>query len=360
VGAGPAGCAAAVAARRADPRLRVLVVDAARFPRDKPCGGAITGGGLRELELAGLALRVPYALATHAVLRAAGRAERVALPRAAVVVRRRELDADLVAQAREAGATVLEEARLEGIAGEVAITGRGEVRFGAMIAADGVAGSSRRALGLGAGRRVPLRAARIAGARQRDLVFDLDAGVPGYAWRFPCLDSAQPAESCGVYATERAPELDDALASFARREGVALGPLQPSAVRLFDPRGPFGSGRVLLAGEALGVDPMAAEGIRYALWSGRVAGRLAALALRRGRIPSSWTYRARLLGSRSGLVLELAARLAPRLYGPDPRWRRAAADRGVAEAFAALVSGEAPSGPLLALLQRYAALRTRR
>jgi flavin-dependent dehydrogenase len=355
VGAGPAGCAAAVAARRADPRLRVLVVDAARFPRDKPCGGAITGGGLRELELAGLALRVPYALATHAVLRAAGRAERVALPRAAVVVRRRELDADLVAQAREAGATVLEEARLDGIEGVVAITARGEVRFRAAIAADGVSGASRRALGLGAGRRVPLRAGRLSGAPQRDLVFDLDAGIPGYAWRFPCVGAAQAAGSCGVYSTGCARGLDDALACFARREGGIVEPLERSAIRLFDPRGPAGSGEVLLAGEALGVDPLAGEGIRYALWSGRLAGRLAAVALRRGRRPSPATYRARLLGSRSGLVLELAARLAPRLYGPDPRWRRAAADRRVAEAFAALVSGEALARPLLALLHRYGA-----
>src|SRR3989304_3564321 len=46
-----------------------------------------------------------------------GRAERWPLPRPGVVVRRREFDADLVVQAREAGATVLEEARLDGIEG---------------------------------------------------------------------------------------------------------------------------------------------------------------------------------------------------------------------------------------------------
>ncbi len=356
VGAGPAGCAAAVAARHAVPRLQVVVVDAARFPRDKPCGGAITGGGLRELELAGLALRVPHAVATHAVLRAAGCAERVPLPHPAVVVRRLEFDADLVAQAREAGATVVEEAALEGIEGEVAITGQGGIRFGALIAADGVSGASRRALGLGAGRRVPVREARISSARQWDLLFDLDAGVPGYAWRFPSLDGTRATESCGVYSTERAPGLDAALARFTRREGVVTGPLERSAIRLFEPGGSVGRGRALLAGEALGVDPLAGEGIRYALWSGRVAGRLAAGALGRGRLPSLASYRARLLGSRSGLLLELAARLAPRLYGPDPRWRRLAADREVARAFAALVSGEAPAWPLLGLLQRCPAL----
>ena len=41
VGAGPAGATAALAARRADPAARVLLLDAAVFPRDKVCGDGI-------------------------------------------------------------------------------------------------------------------------------------------------------------------------------------------------------------------------------------------------------------------------------------------------------------------------------
>ena len=41
VGAGPAGSAAALGALRADPRLRVLLLDRADFPRDKSCGDGI-------------------------------------------------------------------------------------------------------------------------------------------------------------------------------------------------------------------------------------------------------------------------------------------------------------------------------
>lgn len=353
VGAGPAGCAAAVAAREAAPGLEVLVVDAARFPRDKPCGGALTGGALRELELAGLALRVPHVVVTHATLRTAGSVARVDLPRPAAVVRRRELDADLVAQARAAGAVVSEGVRLRAIRGDLAVTDRGPIRFRALVAADGVSGATRRALGLPAGARVPLREARLDRAAQWDLLFDLDVGVPGYGWRFPYLEGGRHAETCGVYAFEPAPRLDDALAAFARREQVAPGAAVPSAIRLYAPGGPVGQGRALLAGEALGADPLAGEGIRYALWSGRLAGRLAAHALARGGVPSPSAYRAQLLASRSGVVLELSARVAARLHGGDPRWRRAAGDRRVAEAFAALVSGEHPARPLLALAARF-------
>ena len=357
VGAGPAGCAAAVAARRAAGGLAVTVVDAAHFPREKLCGGAITGGGLRELELSGLALRVPHATATHAVLRAAGASLRVELPRPAAVVRRLEFDADLVAQARAAGADVIEGVRLEAVQGDLAMTGQGGIRFRVLVAADGVSGASRRALGLPAGRRVPLREAYVPAARQRDLVFDLDAGLPGYAWRFPCVEGGRSAETCGVYSSEQVGGLDDALARFAEREGMQ-GEGRPgrSSIRLFEAGGPVGKGNAFLAGEALGVDALAGEGIRYALWSGRIAGRLAALGLSRGRSASLRAYRARLLASRSGILLELGARLAGRLYGDDPRWRGAAADRRVAEAIAALVSGEFPVRPVLGLLARLPAV----
>ena len=46
VGAGPAGSAAAI--RLAGGGARVLLADRARFPRDKPCGGGLTGRALRH------------------------------------------------------------------------------------------------------------------------------------------------------------------------------------------------------------------------------------------------------------------------------------------------------------------------
>ena len=54
VGAGPAGCAAAITLARAG--LDVLVADKARFPRDKCCGDGLTTNALRLIE--GLGRRV--------------------------------------------------------------------------------------------------------------------------------------------------------------------------------------------------------------------------------------------------------------------------------------------------------------
>src|SRR5881392_4367872 len=50
VGAGPAGSTAAY--RLARGGARVLLVDRARFPRDKPCGGGLTMRAVAELPFA--------------------------------------------------------------------------------------------------------------------------------------------------------------------------------------------------------------------------------------------------------------------------------------------------------------------
>jgi flavin-dependent dehydrogenase len=47
VGAGPAGSVCAF--RLASAGASVLLVDRARFPRDKPCGGGVTLRALRQL-----------------------------------------------------------------------------------------------------------------------------------------------------------------------------------------------------------------------------------------------------------------------------------------------------------------------
>ena len=298
---------------------------------------------------------------THAALRIDGVTRRVALPRPAAVVRRVELDADPVSQVRRAGAEVREGAALRRLEPGRALTSSGPIAFRALVAADGVGGPARRALGLPPGRRVPLRETHLDAPGETDLLFDLDAVARGYAWRFPCVVGGHAAESCGVYSLQRSGSVGSAMTEFMAREGLVTdAPIQPSALRLFEPFGPVGAGSALLAGDALGADALAGEGIRYALWSGRIAGTLAAGALRRGRSPSLREYRARLLASRSGVLLQLGAHLASRLHGAEPRWRRVAADPRVAAALAALVSGAHPARPLMALVALLPALTSRR
>ena len=111
VGGGPAGAAAAITLARAG--RGVVVVDRARFPRDKCCGDGLTAGALCLLEALGLRpeLVPSWQRVDDVWVRSpSGRTVRFPLPRGkgqfAAVARRFDLDAALLDVARAAGAKV--------------------------------------------------------------------------------------------------------------------------------------------------------------------------------------------------------------------------------------------------------------
>src|SRR5262245_3596121 len=113
VGGGPAGAAAAITLARAG--CDVVVIDRARFPRDKCCGDGLTTGALRLLDELGLDPRaVPsWETVDDIMVRSpSGRTVRFPLPRNrgtyAAVARRTDFDAALLDVAVAAGAKVLD------------------------------------------------------------------------------------------------------------------------------------------------------------------------------------------------------------------------------------------------------------
>lgn len=146
VGAGPAGCLAAIALARAGGR--VLLVDKQRFPRPKVCGGCLGPGAVRTLRALGLSSVGPLGRAPSlSGLRVhAGRASVLIEVDAGVAVARDELDAALVRAAGHAGVEVRTGATarlLPGAAGGVrTVVIDGEpVRARAVVAADGLGGT---------------------------------------------------------------------------------------------------------------------------------------------------------------------------------------------------------------------------
>ncbi|MDB4980389.1 MAG: Monooxygenase family protein, partial [Myxococcales bacterium] len=152
-GAGPAGVATAVALVRADASLsgRVVCLDKARFPRGKPCGGGLTGHARAALAALGLEVRVPHVPCLEGRIVYRAHARDVRLERPVDVVRRRDFDADLVAQARAQGVEIVEGEGLAGFAVDgdgvsVTTTSGRALRSRVLVGADGAGSRVRRAL----------------------------------------------------------------------------------------------------------------------------------------------------------------------------------------------------------------------
>jgi geranylgeranyl reductase family protein len=309
VGAGPAG---ATAARRlAVAGRRVVLLDKARFPRNKPCGGGISMRALRRFPYLAPALS---RISTHAVSRLylEGPARESTLIEssepAALMIRRVEFDALLVALAVEAGAELaggvdIVQARAEGT--RTILVARDGRTFSArtVIAADGVHSVVARRLGLNAGWHPTAVALDMMEETPRTELRDVDpstlwvtygyapasassnastAAAEGYAYIFPKRDHVNIGIGyvLAYYRREvdAAPyDLQRAFVDRLRADGIVVG---RSARRNFTPflipvGGPLarpGRGRVLLAGDAGGfVNGFTAEGIYYAMVSGELA-----------------------------------------------------------------------------------------
>jgi menaquinone-9 beta-reductase len=298
VGAGPAGAAAAATLARNG--AETLVVDRARFPRDKCCGDGLTVSALRELEALGLE---PRALASWnevdgAVLRSpSGRRIRFPLPEDvgvfATVVPRVELDAALVELARRAGAHLSEGSSCNEVDQDadgvtIGLTDGSQVRARYLIGADGAWSPVRRMAGLP---RPDARAEWHAqrqyfdrtGPAARDLHVWFDADLlPGYAWSFP-LPGGRANVGFGIarggaYAVGDMAQLwRELLVRPHIREvlgpdAIADGPVRAWPIPARIDRTPLATGRVLFVGDAAAApDVLTGEGIGQALLTGRWA-----------------------------------------------------------------------------------------
>lgn len=284
LGAGPAGAAAAAEARAQG--LSVALVDRAAFPRDKLCGGGVTGRAQRVIgRVFGTFPKVPY-LDCHGVrfmagLRELGRMD--GLP-AIRMVMRRSFDAGLRDLALARGAVPFTgRATLDGTS---LILAGGRISGRVLIGADGVSSVVGRALHGRAFDPAHIGLAlevELPGPPPPDAVAEIDLAGPlgGYGWSFPKLDSL----TLGIGGVERTnPAMrQDFDRWLLLRGGAGLkvkGHHLPGGERRPAP----GRGAVLLAGDAAGlVDPLTGEGIAWAIHSGALAARAAAAALASGR-----------------------------------------------------------------------------
>lgn len=343
LGAGPAGTCSALAALAAAPGAKVLLLDRARFPRDKACGDGVAPHVLDVLNRLGAADVVDgWTPLRRLDLSRADRTVRGRLDRPVWVIPRTVLDARLVDHAVAGGATLTRhhahQIRRQG--GVVLIDDTAAARV--VVGADGAYSVVRAALP----RRSPRpRAIAIRGyaptpaeRRGRQIIRYGERPQPAYAWSFDRGDGLSNVGygelASRVGPRSRALLLDqlDHLLPGTVQDGSAWRahhlPLSGWGWGGEQPDGP-----VLLAGDAAGlINPMTGEGIFYAVATGALAGRSAAEALLSGRPDDAGRrYRTavrRLLGTHFRHTW-LTSRLARRPRMVDAGIAAAVADKGV-------------------------------
>lgn len=340
VGGGPAGLATGLFLCHADKTRigRVVVLEKETYPRDKFCAGGIGARADHLLAKIGVVVDVPSVAINGASLKL--REGTVCVREGAIgrVVRRLEYDHALAGIARDRGVHICEGAKVTGLRiegdGVVVESTAGTFRAAAIVGADGVGSFVRRAIGLPTGRLrgqvVELDTEGVPGDPDRDLLhFDAsDQRLTGYAWDFPTLVDGQNLVCRGIYhlrfdptaasATPGDRDLDirAMLAERLAERGLDLERyrLKRYAERGFELHEPYAAARVMLVGEAAGIDALTGEGIAQAIAYGAFAGPYLAEKLAKSDLTFA-DFASRLTRSQVGIELGIRTRILPWFFG---------------------------------------------
>ncbi|MET0704256.1 MAG: geranylgeranyl reductase family protein [Mycobacterium sp.] len=317
VGGGPAGAAAAWQA--ATTGARVVVLDKAEFPRDKPCGDGLTARAVSYLQKMGLGEEVSKFHRVDGV-KVFSPSEwdlsfptRPGMPDHGYVARRPELDTILLRHAGSAGAEIREGAEVtapvldaSGRVTGVTLKGGETVSADAVIAADGAYSPIKRAMKLDSEYNgysaIAIRAEMPANRPDSNmleiylkLAFDGDQ-LPGYGWVFPFgggqiniglgyvnsykkWQQINATQFMGQFMETLPREWDlPSIDELKKSKGVRAWRL-PMGFTAWPPWRPG----VLFTGDSLGAGkPASGAGISKALESGLAAGECALAALQNG------------------------------------------------------------------------------
>lgn len=300
IGAGPGGSAVSYFLSKAG--LKVILLDKARFPRDKTCGDGIPPRGLQVLNEMGVLKHINeagYRLDVVKVTSPSGKHTELPIPQMphglsyALIVPRMKLDHMLLEHALGAGAVFHEGVHVSQVQSESdEVTAKSENgttwRAKMVVIATGASSALLRNIHILSNTPQSAVAARAYFENIPNLepkfhfVFS-KAVLPGYGWVFPVSDSLANIGVGFTIASRRrkgasspVPVFNQFVASPLMRDllngAQQVGPIKSFPLRMDFLTAPTYGERILLVGEAAGlVNPLTGDGIDYALETGKIA-----------------------------------------------------------------------------------------
>lgn len=338
VGGGPAGLGTALSLIQEAPELtpHILILEAKEHPRPKLCGGGVTFHGEEQLQRLGIEIDVPAVKIQHIEFRLQSKTFALSSPDAMRIIERAKFDAAIAQAVAAQGLSIRMGERLLDLHidadGVDVITNNHRYRADVVVGADGAKSTVRRKLRLfntvSVARLLrvltPIDPETMPQHEQETAVFDfscLKDGIQGYIWDFPSIVGGKPYMNRGIFDSrvletdEQRNNLKQTFFNHLRERGIQPenAELHGHPVRWFDPNGEFKRPRVLLAGDAAGVDPLFAEGISYGMEFGDVVAKMICDGYMRNDF-SFADYRERLLDHKLGRSLMRRMAVAKTLY----------------------------------------------
>jgi len=295
VGGGPAGISTWLHLQRYAPELaeKTILIEKEYYPRDKLCGGALSGWSDKVFQQLGLDIDVPCVWIDYVECRLGTDADCLHQPRFFRVVRRKDFDQALAKNAIKRGITLRQ--------GETFINFRRKndvlevktdqncYRTKILIGADGSLSNVRKTMQLKHSANLASTIEVFAPTNPRfdpefnekKIVFDytsLKEGLQGYIWHFPCIDNSQAFMNHGIgdfHLDKNQPKAN--IKEIFREELEKRQIHRPVntwsgyPIRWLSEGELVSQPNILLVGDASGIDPLLGGGIHLALSYGDLA-----------------------------------------------------------------------------------------
>jgi geranylgeranyl reductase family protein len=279
VGAGPSGTSCAYNLKRFNPKLNILLIDKAVFPRYKPCGGGVSPDVFNYFDF-DLSEVIDYRCKQSVMVIDGQRTETDVSD--VLMVRREVFDDFLLKKSRDKGVEIYTDCEVISVASDrraaTIQTKQGNFSAKVVVIAEGAKGKLAKKLGILPQHNI------VAGMEYEHytesldgvLEINFDQGNSFYAWNFPKSDGL----SLGVGALikgkqKKGQSLPKQLTEYVNHLGINTLDKKNKhghPIALYSGRSKLVHQRVMLIGEVAGcVDPLTAEGIRPAIKSGYLA-----------------------------------------------------------------------------------------